>query len=341
MATAATAPPTTSAASGGDEAPSGGTSATGAGGVSAAMANLLGLDDLDLDDVKDTAVEHPAVKAARNKRPKLTHARLFDDEDGLKRVVRDFPKIRFKGKGHEFDDLKFMMGHYHKWVNDFHPYEKCMEDFVIAARVVLSSKQKSEDGFYSDPREKLHHFRADYKSAGGVGTVGARVAARKLKEASKPAAPVVLSEEVRQRIEANRQRALELQRKKAAAALEAEAAALAEMEALVAGAEAGMDSVAPAASAATGARTGAVPPATGTKRVASFDDEEDDPFGFGFGMDDDDFGPPPPKPPAPAAPAAAPPAAAAAAAVPAKPALASFDDDEDVFGFGFGMDEDM
>jgi len=231
---------------------------------------------------------------------KLTHDHFFVKPNGLEKVMKTFHKIQFRGKGHEFEDLRVLLQSYDKWQRELYTVGEPLEDFAMAARLLLSENTKSDEGVTSNPHARLHESRFNYKKWEAV----------ELRKKNPP----VLSEEMRQRIEANRQKALEMKRKRASAEMDADAAAIAELEAAAAGMSAPSSQKAPAKAPAA-------------VRPASFDDEGD-PFGFGFGMDDDDgFSSAPPAPQA----AAARPAAA--------PAAAAFDEEEDPFGFGFDMDE--
>jgi len=262
------------------------------------------LGEHELDDLKEQAVSLKDAAAGPAKKPKLTHKLFFDDDKGLKKVIKDFPLIRFKGKGHEFDDLKVLMGSYRKWFKELYPFEDDFEDMIWKSRKCLQEKDKSEEGLETDAHEQLHQLRFDYKQNGGLGTKGAADAAYAAARATleKATAKPQLSEEAKQRIEANRQKALEIKRKRQAEQLrameemEAEAepagpTCLDEDEDDVFGFGGGLDDEDGPAS------TRKAPPPT-------FMDEEEDVFGFGGGLDDEPGAPPaPPVPPAPPAPA--------------------------------------
>lgn len=177
-------------------------------------AEILGLVDNELDDLKESAQE-VFKKAGVAKRPKLTHGTFFDDDKGLKKILRTFPKIRFHGKGHEFDDLKTLLRNYDRWFKELHPFNDNFEDLVYKASSVLQEKETTEDGLRSDPRERLHMLRFEYKNAPPE-TPAAPTAATPKKE---------LPEDVKKRIEENRQRALRLREEKLAAGKAAEAGA--------------------------------------------------------------------------------------------------------------------
>jgi hypothetical protein len=199
------------------------------------------------------------------KRPKLTHKLFFEDEKGLDKMLRTFPKIKLKGKGREYEDLSLMLQHYRKWFQELYPYGEHFEDLVWKARQVLQEQEKDDDGHASDPRELLHAFRLKYKNAAAAAS-GAN-----------------LSDEAKARIEANRQRALELKRKKEA---ETGKGASTENQEIDIEEIWRMEEEHAAASKAQ---------PQGAPGFDAFDEDEDV---FGFGGDFDDFGDPGPRAPA-------------------------------------------
>eukprot|EP00913_Durusdinium_trenchii_P030869 g28911.t1 len=82
--------------------------------------------------------------------------------NGLKKVIQDFPKLKFHGKGHEFEDLKVLMAAYKKWLKDLYPFKDDFEDLIWKARDVLQQKETTESG-ESDPKQHLHLLRFHYK----------------------------------------------------------------------------------------------------------------------------------------------------------------------------------
>lgn len=231
----------------------------GAGAVEPSVTGgLLGLGEHELDDLK---VQANFLTTQVAKKPKLTHRLFFEEERGLKKVLNDFPKLRFKGKGHEFEDLQVLMTHYRRWFKDLYPFEDSFEDLIWKARTCLQAKEKDDSGLESDPREQLHMLRFEYKNSGAGGTKGVQV-----------------SDEAKKRIEENRKRALEIKRKR-----QAEGGAAPE------------PSQAPAATFMDlddedmfGFGGGIDNQASGPGPTAM--DEDEDVFGFGGGIDDDFFG---------------------------------------------------
>eukprot|EP00933_Yihiella_yeosuensis_P017502 TRINITY_DN1459_c0_g1_i1.p1 TRINITY_DN1459_c0_g1~~TRINITY_DN1459_c0_g1_i1.p1 ORF type:complete len:400 (-),score=154.69 TRINITY_DN1459_c0_g1_i1:461-1579(-) len=262
-------------------------------------AGLLGLGEHELDDLKAEAVQALAPRAS--KKPKLTHELFFDDERGLRKVIRDFPKLRFKGKGHEFSDLQVLIGSYKRWFKELYPFEDNMEDLVWKSRAVLQEKvqEKGGHGFVSDPREQLHMLRLEYKRAGGGGTKAAAENAAAAKATPKRVVPQLteLSDDVRARIEANRQKALELKKKRQQAQAQSIANPASDDPALSDPVPAGPDDEEDVFGFGGGLDDeevfGSAPP----KAAPPSHDDEEDVFGFGGGMDEDDGPPQPPAPP--------------------------------------------
>eukprot|EP00418_Pyrodinium_bahamense_P071627 CAMPEP_0179085672 /NCGR_PEP_ID=MMETSP0796-20121207/38814_1 /TAXON_ID=73915 /ORGANISM="Pyrodinium bahamense, Strain pbaha01" /LENGTH=275 /DNA_ID=CAMNT_0020783117 /DNA_START=41 /DNA_END=865 /DNA_ORIENTATION=+ len=199
----------------------------GAEDAPSVTAGLLGLQEPDLDDLKQAAISVIQQGTGRAKRPKLTHDLFFRDENGLSKIVKSFPKIRFEGKGREFDDLKILIRHYEKWFRDLFPSDENFEDLVWKARSVLQEKERNDDGTFSDPREELHKVRYQYKTSSGMGTKGEREKVEAAK-ARKKSGGADISEELRRRmegtktldaetlwtIEEKRARALEIRKKR-------------------------------------------------------------------------------------------------------------------------------
>merc|ERR1719271_2221828 len=180
-----------------DVSPPNATSATTAAEAAAAASSLgvsLGLSDPSLDEGKKEGMAIAALQVGRAKRPKMTHSLFFEDDRGLKKILSTFPDIKRRGKGREYEDVSLLLAHYKKWFQELYPYGEHFEDLVLKSRQVLEDKEKENDGTVSDPRERLHAFRFQYKNASAA-----------------PAASraTQVTEEARARIEANRKAALE------------------------------------------------------------------------------------------------------------------------------------
>jgi len=141
--------------------------------------------DFGLGDEEDLSnLKEQAVVISRAKKPQLTHQILFQD-NGLKKVVKDFPKLKFQGKGHEFEDLKVLMAAYKKWLKELYPYKDDFEEVIWKAREVLQKKENTETGEESDPRHHLHMLRFQYNknkaNAGRDSETAKRVAENRAK----------------------------------------------------------------------------------------------------------------------------------------------------------------
>ena len=120
---------------------------------------------VELGEEEDNVnAKEQAVSLTKAKKPKLSH-RIFFEDNGLKKVIEDFPKLKFQGKGHEFEDLKVLMAAYKKWLKDLYPFQDDFEDLIWQARDVLQKKEEIEgvEGEMSDPKQLLHQLRFHYK----------------------------------------------------------------------------------------------------------------------------------------------------------------------------------
>jgi len=310
--------------------------AAGTGIGATSSAGLLAHSSV-LDDFKTVASE----LVVKPKKAKMHHNLFFDDDLGFKKILDTFPKIRFRGKGHEFDDLGLMLRHYSKWMRELHPSTESMEDLVLKARDVLQTEERTEEGV-SEPRKRLQLLRSRYKNkprdTGKSGSSGG------------PAVPnAALDEETRRRIAANRQRALEKQRQKhgpASSQQVQDGAACQELDmeqlwAIEENRKKALERQKKRKQQAMneGASQTPIPQAHNRPTTA---DDEDDVFGFGCGLDDDECN-------YEAVPhnAGGTVMAAASNASMTKPSLevantngpTDFDDEHDVFGFSeLGMD---
>jgi len=187
---------------------------------------VCGNDFNDPDGLAD--LKEKAVVIPRAKKPQLTHQILFQD-NGLKKVVKDFPKLKFQGKGHEFEDLKVLMAAYKKWLKELYPYKDDFEELVWKAREVLQKKEKTEEGAEkSDPRHHLHMLRFQYKknkaNAGRDSETAKRVAENRAKALEKKrqreaqANASGQDSETAKRVAENRAKALERKRQREAQA---------------------------------------------------------------------------------------------------------------------------
>mmetsp|Transcript_3515 Transcript_3515/g.8241 ORF Transcript_3515/g.8241 Transcript_3515/m.8241 type:complete len:398 (-) Transcript_3515:187-1380(-) len=317
----------------------------GAGGAGPSLAGLLGVGGDDLDDLKVPAQTFSVVK----KRPKLTHSHFFDDDRGFKKVLETFPKIKLRGKGHEFDDAALLLRHYEKWFQDLFPHGDNLEDLVWTTRNLLQNKERDEEGNVSDPREKLHLLRFKYKQ--GTSSTGNRTPG----SAGECGGPQ-LTDTMKRRIEANRQRALDLKRRReeggvtpGRSSLDSEALRrIAENKARALELRRQREEAARNSSTVNeedilglGEELDEVMGSNFGHRATQADQDEEDPFGFGGGFDDDGgsgggFRSMSTMP----APTRAESSRPTAGTVREGTGTLQLEEDEDVFGFGGGFDDD-
>lgn len=164
---------------------------------------------MDRGDVKDV------VGQGRKKKRKIDHALFFDDEMGFKKLLKDFTRIKFRGKGHEKEDLKLMMREYRQWFSELLVQDVDLESICNQTRNALMKKdvsdKKEDKGKISDPKERLTWFRCEYKNPKAADEATASGAQKAL--TATPAAST-LTEEQMKRIAENRKKALEKKRQK-------------------------------------------------------------------------------------------------------------------------------
>ncbi|GAA0185787.1 DNA metabolism protein [Lithospermum erythrorhizon] len=86
-----------------------------------------------------TTTENKPKKVARS-RPKLTPELLLSD-DGFGHILRYFPNgFKFRGRGHEVDDLGHLLGMYKEWHSKLIPYYP-FDQFVHKAEKVCAMKR--------------------------------------------------------------------------------------------------------------------------------------------------------------------------------------------------------
>lgn len=62
------------------------------------------------------------LKKMKKRVPTLQPADLFDRAKGIRKISDEFPKMKFKGRGHEARDLKKLLVQYKEWAYEMHPY---------------------------------------------------------------------------------------------------------------------------------------------------------------------------------------------------------------------------
>lgn len=92
------------------------------------------------EDSAGTRVELPSVKkVVKRPRPKLDAQRLTSDK-GLPALRCLFDSVRFKGKGHELEDLKTLIHHMEHWAHRLYPKLQ-FDDFIDHLETLGSKKE--------------------------------------------------------------------------------------------------------------------------------------------------------------------------------------------------------
>jgi len=153
------------------------------------------------DEGEDEEMNREATKVLTSKRKKrkMDHDLFFEDENGFKKMMKDFPKIPFKGKGNEFGDLQTLMRSYRQWFAALAPNGDEFETHIWTAKTSLMKPEKDKDTSVvkSDPRERLVQLRCAYKHP------------TEQPEPTRAQPTPGLSEEQRHRIAENRYKALQ------------------------------------------------------------------------------------------------------------------------------------
>ncbi|XP_065544040.1 TIMELESS-interacting protein [Lathamus discolor] len=152
-------------------------------------------------------------KAVKRPMPKLDAQRLIS-ERGLPALRHMFDNVKFKGKGHEAEDLKTLMRHMEHWAHRLYP-KLLFEDFID--RVESLGNKKEVQTCLKRIRLDLpiiHEDFADNKD-GEAESNGQDTAAEDVGSSSgnaeqlSPVSATTLTEEQQERIKKNRQLALE------------------------------------------------------------------------------------------------------------------------------------
>ncbi|NXL86247.1 TIPIN protein, partial [Alectura lathami] len=163
-------------------------------------------------EAKDSSVA--TRKAVKRSIPKLDAQRLVS-ERGLPALRHMFDSVKFKGKGHEAEDLKTLLRHMEHWAHRLFPKLQ-FDDFID--RVESLGNKKEVQTCLKRIRLDLPILHEDFtanEGAGG-GSNGLDVATEDLRSCSGNAGEeldalpgTTLTEEQQQRIRRNRQLALE------------------------------------------------------------------------------------------------------------------------------------
>ncbi|KFQ03755.1 TIMELESS-interacting protein, partial [Leptosomus discolor] len=159
---------------------------------------------------KDAAVA--PRKAVKRPMPKLDAQRLIS-ERGLPALRHMFDNVKFKGKGHEAEDLKTLIRHMEHWAHRLFPKLQ-FEDFID--RVETLGNKKEVQTCLKRIRLDLPILHEDFATNedDGGGSNGLDTAPEDVRSCSgkaelTPLSGTTLTEEQRERIKKNRQLALE------------------------------------------------------------------------------------------------------------------------------------
>ncbi|NXW85760.1 TIPIN protein, partial [Alopecoenas beccarii] len=161
---------------------------------------------------KDSAVT--IRRAVKRPMPKLDAQRLIS-ERGLPALRNMFDNVKFKGKGHEAEDLKTLIQHMEHWAHRLFPKLQ-FEDFVD--RVESLGNKKEVQTCLKRIRLDLPILHKDFASNedGGGGSNGLDIATEdahscsgNVEEFTSLPGTMTLTEEQQQRMQKNRQLALE------------------------------------------------------------------------------------------------------------------------------------
>ncbi|NXL06877.1 TIPIN protein, partial [Mesembrinibis cayennensis] len=181
------------------------------GGEQLMLFSLLDPDGNQQSQAKDSAVA--TRKAVKRPMPKLDAQRLTS-ERGLPALRHMFDNVKFKGKGHEAEDLKTLIRHMEHWAHRLFPKLQ-FEDFID--RVESLGNKKEVQTCLKRIRLDLPILHEDFASnedGGGesngldTATEDASSSSGNVEQLGSPSG-TTLTEEQQQRIKKNRQLALE------------------------------------------------------------------------------------------------------------------------------------
>ncbi|XP_010146987.1 PREDICTED: TIMELESS-interacting protein [Eurypyga helias] len=175
-----------------------------------AQANGAEPDGNQQSQTKDSAVT--TQRAVKRPMPKLDAQRLIS-ERGLPALRHMFDNVKFKGKGHEAEDLKTLIRHMEHWAHRLFPKLQ-FEDFID--RVETLGNKKEVQTCLKRIRLDLPILHEDFASneGGGGESNGLDTATEDVHPCSRNTelgspSGTMLTEEQQQRIRKNRQLALE------------------------------------------------------------------------------------------------------------------------------------
>ncbi|NXD08039.1 TIPIN protein, partial [Nothocercus nigrocapillus] len=172
-------------------------------------------DDNQQSQAKDKDSSVTTRRAVRRPIPKLDAQRLLISERGLPALRHMFDNTKFKGKGHEAEDLKTLMRHMEHWAHRLFPKLQ-FDDFID--RVESLGNKKEVQTCLKRIRLDLPILHEDYKNnedGGGesngldTATEDLRTSCADVREELDSPSSTTLTEEQQERIKKNRQLALE------------------------------------------------------------------------------------------------------------------------------------
>ncbi|XP_050007958.1 TIMELESS-interacting protein [Alexandromys fortis] len=172
--------------------------------------------ELEPDEGSGTPVPVPPRRTVKRNLPKLDATRLTS-ERGLPALRHMFDKIKFKGKGHEAEDLKTLIRHMEHWAHRLFPKLQ-FEDFIDRVENLGNKKEVQtclkrirldlpivHEDFVNNNDEVEETNNLDATAAGFDPFLTSSFDSKKLASESSRS----LTEEQQQRIERNKQLALE------------------------------------------------------------------------------------------------------------------------------------
>nr|XP_033775455.1 TIMELESS-interacting protein isoform X2 [Geotrypetes seraphini] len=190
---------------------------------------INGVEDSDGNRDSSAAEENPLTvrKSVKRPRPKLDAQRLVS-ERGLPALRHMFDKIKFRGKGHEAEDLKTLIRHMEHWAHRLFPKLQ-FDDFVD--RLETLGNKKEVQTCLKRIRLDVPIIHEDFMTDQGA-NIGLDEASDDLElfsesvqqnPPSPPLSGVFLSEEQKQRMERNRQLAMQRRQAKTQSSTQAQA----------------------------------------------------------------------------------------------------------------------
>jgi Replication Fork Protection Component Swi3 len=115
-------------------------------------------EEAPAEDAEEDKPEEPK-KPVIPRKPKLDSARVLDTPNGIERVVRDFPMIKFSDKNSSLGNLDILMTNFQVWAAQLYPYGLNIHDFATRVENELQPDTK---------RRKIYELRARYLKESGI-----------------------------------------------------------------------------------------------------------------------------------------------------------------------------